>query len=285
MTYREAMEQALRRLEASEVPEAELQAKYLLWHITGMNGAAWLMRREESIPDEVAAEYATLVERRCKREPLQQITGEQEFMGLCFHVNKDVLIPRQDTEHLVMLALEKCKGADVLDVCTGSGCIAISLAKLGEPKSVTAVDISEQALSVAKENALRLEADVHFAKSDMFSAVEGEFDVIVSNPPYIPPEQLRELMPEVREYEPRLALYGGEDGLDFYRVLAKEAPKHLRVGEGSRGAYLMLEIGFDQGESVAGLLRDAGFENVEVHRDYAGLDRVVTGHLIDKKVR
>lgn len=285
MTYREAMEQALGRLVASEVPEAELQAKYLLWHITGMNGATWLMRREESIPDEVAAEYVTLVERRCQREPLQQITGEQEFMGLSFYVNKDVLIPRLDTEHLVMRALERCKGADVLDVCTGSGCIAISIAKLTEPRSVTAVDISEQALSVAKENAARLGADVHFARSDMFSEVEGEFDVIVSNPPYIPPEQLRELMPEVREYEPRLALYGGEDGLDFYRILAQEAPKHLRVREDGSGGYLMLEIGYDQGESVAGLLRDAGFENVEVHRDYAGLDRVVTGHFVDKKVR
>lgn len=286
MTYQEAMAEATARLETQEVPEAALQAKYLLWHITHMNGAAWLMRRGESISREELEQYEALVTRRCTREPLQQITGEQEFMGLPFLVTKDVLIPRQDTEHLVMLALERCKGARVLDMCTGSGCIAVSLAVLGAPAEVTAVDVSPAALRVAEENARRLEAKVHFVLSDMFENMAGQYDMIVSNPPYIPPEQLRELMPEVRNYEPHLALYGGEDGLDFYRILTKEAKRFLRsgeqavsTGETGRGGYLMVEIGYDQGESVSALFREAGFTEVCVHKDYAGLDRVVTGHL------
>ncbi len=286
MTYQEAMAKATARLEAHEVPEATLQAKYLLWHVTHMDATSWLMRRSETISEEEQEQYEALVARRCTREPLQQITGEQEFMGIPFMVTKDVLIPRQDTEHLVMLALEQCKGARVLDMCTGSGCIAISLAMLGAPAEVTAVDISLAALHVAEENARRLEAKVHFIQSNMFENIQGQYDIIVSNPPYIPPEQLRQLMPEVLEYEPHLALYGGEDGLDFYRILTKEAKRFLCSGEQNasvdeigRGGHLMVEIGYDQGESVSALFHEAGFTEVCVHKDYAGLDRVVTGHL------
>ncbi len=278
MTYREAVEVMAQRLEQYEVPEAELQARYLLWHMTGMTGATWLLERESQISEEQLAVYRELVERRCTREPLQQITGEQEFMGLSFHVTKDVLIPRQDTEHLVMLALEHCAGKRVLDMCTGTGCIAISLAKLGNPVAVSAADISEAALAVARKNVSAHNVQVQFVQSDMFSNVSGRYDIIVSNPPYIPPEQMRELMPEVGEYEPHLALYGGEDGLDFYRILTRESKNYLMVGEdGVIRGMLLVEIGFDQGESVSALFREAGFAEVCVHKDYSGHDRVVTG--------
>ena len=228
------------------------------------------------MPAEEWERYCELAEKRLARVPLQHLTGEQEFMGLPFRVTPDVLIPRQDTEHLVEEALACCEGRRVLDMCTGSGCIAISIARLGKPASVTGADISEAALAVAGDNAARLGADVAWVKSDMFAGIDGEFDVIVSNPPYIPPEQIEGLEPEVKDHEPRLALYGGEDGLDYYRTLVTEGAKHLRPARnGEEGGILIVEIGFDQGVSVPALFREAGFTGVRVRKDYAGLDRVV----------
>ncbi|MBO4626563.1 MAG: peptide chain release factor N(5)-glutamine methyltransferase [Lachnospiraceae bacterium] len=279
-SYRAAARVWTEALQQAGVPEAALQAERLLWHVCDMTPAAWLMRREEEISEAEWDEFSELAKRRLAREPLQYILGEQEFMGLPFTVTPDVLIPRQDTEHAVMEALACCEGKRVLDMCTGSGCIAVSIAKLGKPASVTGVDISEAALAVASANASRNDVAVSFVKSDMFSDVEGEFDVIVSNPPYIPPEQLAGLEPEVTDHEPRLALYGGEDGLLYYRVLVSEGAKHLRpAGDGETGGILIVEIGFDQGVSVPALFREAGFADVRVKKDYAGLDRVVIGHL------
>jgi protein-(glutamine-N5) methyltransferase, release factor-specific len=280
ISYREAARRCSDALRTAGVPEAELDAERLLWHVCDMTPAMWLMRREEPIPEAEWEAYLALVMRRLERVPLQQLTGEQEFMGLPFRVTPDVLIPRQDTEHLVEEALACCEGRRVLDMCTGSGCIAISIARLGKPAAVTGADISEAALAVARDNAERLGADVAWLKSDMFAEVTGEYDVIVSNPPYIPPEQLAGLEPEVRDHEPRLALYGGEDGLAFYRVLTTEGAKHLRPAQdGREGGILIVEIGFDQGVSVPALFREAGFSEVRVKKDYAGLDRVVIGHL------
>ena len=279
-TYRAAARAWADALQQAGVPEATLQAERLLWHVCDMTPASWLMRREEAISGPEWDAFSALAKRRLAREPLQYILGEQEFMGLPFTVTPDVLIPRQDTEHAVMEALACCAGKRVLDMCTGSGCIAVSIAKLGKPASVTGVDISEAALAVAAENARRNDVSVSFVKSDMFSGVEGESDVIVSNPPYIPPEQLAGLEPEVTDHEPRLALYGGEDGLSYYRVLVTEGAKHLRpAGDGETGGILIVEIGFDQGVSVPALFREAGFAGVRVKKDYAGLDRVVIGHL------
>ena len=190
--------------------------------------ADWLMRREDSIPAGEWEAFSAVIEKRVTRIPLQYLTGEQEFMGLPFRVSPAVLIPRQDTEHLVEEALACCEGKRVLDMCTGSGCIAISIAKLGKPASVTGADISPEALAVAKDNAKRLEAEVTWVQSDMFAGIAEEYDVIVSNPPYIPPEQIAGLEPEVKDYEPRIALYGGEDGLEYYRVLVTEGAKRLR---------------------------------------------------------
>ena len=280
LTYREAARRWGESLQAAGVPEAALQAQQLLWYVCGMTPADSLMRREDTMPAEEWERYCELEEKRLARVPLQHLTGEQEFMGLPFRVTPDVLIPRQDTEHLVEEALACCEGRRVLDMCTGSGCIAISIARLGKPASVTGADISEAALAVAGDNAARLGADVAWVKSDMFAGIDGEFDVIVSNPPYIPPEQIEGLEPEVKDHEPRLALYGGEDGLDYYRTLVTEGAKHLRPARnGEEGGILIVEIGFDQGVSVPALFREAGFTGVRVRKDYAGLDRVVVGHL------
>lgn len=274
------MKQATNQLKNARVPDAEYDAKQLLYHVTGMTVGDWLMRGNERITEREAEAYAELVGRRAGREPLQQIIGTQIFMGLPFHVTTDTLCPRSDTEVLVEKAIPLCKGADVLDMCTGTGCIAISLSKLSAPKSVTGVDISKEALTVAKDNATSNDATVDFILSNMFQAVTGTYDVIVSNPPYIPTEQMEGLMPEVKDYEPRIALFGGEDGLDFYRILTAESRRFLRApASGKEGGYLIVEIGFDQGITVPDLFRAAGFADVCVIKDYAGNDRVVLGHL------
>ena len=279
-SYLAAARQLTDMFRSAGIPEASLQANLLLQHVGKMTPAEWLVRRDGEIPAEAWNTLCGLAERRLARVPLQYLLGEQEFMGIRFRVTPDVLIPRQDTEHAVSEALACCEGARVLDMCTGSGCIAVSIALLGKPASVTGVDISEAAIAVAKSNAEANGASVQWIVSDMFSEVSGEYDVIVSNPPYIPPEQLCELEPEVKDYEPRLALYGGEDGLAYYRVLAREGAKHLRPSKhGEKGGVLIVEIGFDQGVSVPALFREAGFCDVSVKKDYAGLDRVVVGHL------
>ena len=194
-------------------------------------------------------------------------------MGLDFHVNEHVLIPRQDTECLVEQVLPYVDGKRVLDVCTGSGCIAIAIAKLGKPFIVHGVDISEEALAVARQNADRLaEKQAVFIQSDLFEKVEGSFDLVVSNPPYIRSQEIAGLMPEVREHEPHLALAGKDDGLHFYREIIKGAMLHLK-----RGGQLFFEIGYDQGEAVQALLAANGYTEIAVVKDYAGLDRVVYG--------
>ena len=280
MTYREALKTATVQLRNAQVPDADYDARELLFYVTGMTREQWLLRSGEHITETESTRYAELLGRRAGREPLQQIIGVSYFMGLPFKVTSDTLCPRQDTELLAETAIPLCKGAKVLDMCTGTGCLAISIAKLAGPASVTAADLSKPALSVAMANAKANGADVTFAASDMFENIGETYDVIVSNPPYIPAEQMDTLMPEVKDYEPRMALYGGEDGLDFYRILTAEGTKHLQpAGPEKKGGYLIVEIGFDQGKSVPELFRAAGFSDVTVKKDYAGHDRVVVGHL------
>lgn len=233
--------------------------------------------QDDEKPD-TAAVYRSLLAARSRHVPLQHLTGEQEFMGYPFLVNEHVLIPRQDTECLVEAAVKQIKkksgNITMLDLCTGSGCIAVSLKKLLPKAHVTATDLSKEALAVAKENAGRLQADISFLQGDLFEPVTGQFDLIVSNPPYIEAETIGTLMPEVRDHEPRQALCGGADGLDFYRRIAKEAPAYLKPG----GA-LYLEIGCEQGKAVMALLLENGFEKVSCLQDLAGLDRIVCGIL------
>ena len=380
-TLRQLLDEATEKLNTTKVPDPRYDARALLMSAYQLSPAQYLLYEHDApealiprvLPDAEALSAATTlfqanVDRRRRREPLQQILGTAGFYGLDFLVTKDVLCPRADTETLVDAVLgnlmpeqigavhtapsvdstcaartevenpgvetsssehtvDKCPdflahvdndGASLLDVCTGSGCIAIALTKFGAFRDITAVDISDAALAIARRNAERLlitEADtaatttpsavladeitvatstrmeVHLQnaavdftilRSDMFSALAERtedgalkrYDVIVSNPPYIPSAVVDELEPEVRDYEPRIALDGTADGLRFYRILAAESVHYLKPG-----GCIYLEIGYDQGERVPALLEAAGFQEVTVIRDFGGNDRVVAAHL------
>lgn len=270
MTIREALAQAAARLETAGVPDARLDAELLLARVLREDRLRMRLDGQRTLGDAQRSEYDALIARRQTREPLQYIEGEAAFMGLTFRVAPGVLIPRQDTEILCEEALSRMKpGARVLDVGTGSGALAVSLARLGRDAQVTAVDVSDTALAIARDNARRLGAQVRFVKSDCFAALAGErFDLIVSNPPYISREEMETLMPEVQR-EPELALAGGEDGLDFYRRIAREAPAHLLPG-----GCLLFEIGWRQRDAVSALVRESVGEPFSL-RDYGGNWRVV----------
>ncbi|MFR0859123.1 MAG: peptide chain release factor N(5)-glutamine methyltransferase [Christensenellales bacterium] len=221
MTIREALRAATARLEQADVPDADVDASYLLASVLKEDTLAMRINGHRALTEEQEKAFDALCDRRAAREPLQYILGETEFMGLTFHVEPGVLIPRADTEILVEKALKVMPpNARVLDIGTGSGAIAVSLARLGQAARVTAVDVSDKALEIARKNAENNGADVEFVKSDCFSALQGrKYDMIVSNPPYISDEEMQTLMPEVRQ-EPELALFGGGDGLDFTGVSA-----------------------------------------------------------------
>lgn len=260
-------------LKDNGLEEAGLDAWLLLEFKTGKNRAYYFAHGDEPVSDETAAEYLTLIDRRAGHIPVQQLTHQAFFMGYEFYVNENVLIPRQDTETLVEEALKVVKpGMKVLDMCTGSGCIIVSIVHNIPEVEGTATDISKQALLVAKENAKLNQVSVTFERSDLFDNVTGTYDVIVSNPPYIRTGEVVKLMPEVQEFEPMEALDGKEDGLYFYRKIIKECKAYLKPG-----GHILFEIGYDQGEAVSGLLKEAGFKNVTVIKDLAHNDRVVTG--------
>lgn len=339
-------------LKNAGIVEADLDAWYLFGQIFGISRAQYFLCARENIAGSTAQKiavqeqhgdllesgnalecaelwlkeklsaYEHALKKRAARIPLQQIIGQQEFMGLSFFVNEHVLIPRQDTETLVELVLQEQKDKDIsiLDMCTGSGCIAVSLKKLGGYAHVEGADISEESLKVAKRNSEEIlenndvnndavnsrteqiqnctnltnnqnkqdnseermvsevrrvsQTGVTFRRSDMFSSFRGteQFDVIVSNPPYIPSAVIEELEPEVRDHEPRGALDGTADGLYFYRILAEECAKHL-----TPGGHVYFEIGYDQGAAVKELLDIHGFKDTRVIQDLTGKDRVVCG--------
>ena len=270
LTLKEALAKAVDKLRQMEVPDADIDAWYLLSYVTGLDRAAFFLHGEEPMAEPDMIRYCDLVTKRGERIPLQHLTGEQEFMGLDFHVNEHVLIPRQDTECLVERVLPYLDGKRVLDVCTGSGCIAIAIAKLGKPFIVHGVDISEEALAVARQNATELNASVELFAGDLMTRMDGQYDVIVSNPPYIPPSVIEGLMPEVRLHEPMLALDGGQDGLEFYRRIAGQAVTRL-----APNGRLFLEIGCEQAAAVAEILQKQGYREVQVFQDLAGKDRIV----------
>lgn len=276
-------------------PDAETDARQLLLAAFSLDTAHYLLNRLQEMEENSAnasymERYRGMIQMRKNRCPVQHILGTQDFMGMTFYVNEHVLIPRQDTETLVELVLEEQKDRSdrVLDLCTGSGCIAVSLAVMGGYASVTATDISPEALRTARRNADALLGEgneIRFLQGDLFDALDceasgieasdhalsGRFDIITSNPPYIPTEVIKTLEPEVRDHEPLLALDGTEDGLQFYRRIASGAGAHL-----SDGGHLYLEIGYDQGAAVKELLEEAGFQKVRVYRDLPGKDRVVS---------
>ena len=271
MTYRETVNLGEKVLSMADIAEAKTDAWLLLEMVCKIDRSFYYLHMAEEMPEEQMSEYQIALRKRAEHVPLQYIVGETEFMGLKFKVNSSVLIPRQDTETLVEEALKVVRpGMRVLDLCTGSGCVIVSILHNVSDVEGYAVDISKQALNVAKENARLNDVPVLFEHSDLFDHVTGTFDVIVSNPPYICTDEIAKLMPEVRDFEPHQALDGLEDGLYFYRKIAEEAPGYLRAG-----GSLFLEIGWDQGESVSELLRQQGFTDVKVVKDLAGLDRVV----------
>lgn len=278
MTYRESYEKGKSALIKAGIGEAELDARLLLEHVCSTSRSDLLVHGDREMEASKEEEYLSMIRQRARRIPLQHLTGVQDFMGLEFAVNEHVLIPRQDTEILVEEAMRELRdGMDILDMCTGSGCILISLLRYSNDCTGLGVDISPEALAVAQENARRLlppEKQVRFAESDLFEAVDGTYDMVISNPPYIPGGVIHTLMPEVREHEPLGALDGREDGLFFYRRITGECRKHLKPG-----GMLFYEIGYDQGEAVAGILEREGFGEIRVTKDYSGLDRVVSGVL------
>lgn len=275
MTYREAVKRGEEILTAASVADAKNDAWLLLEMVCKIDRSFYYLHMEEDLLEEQVSEYEIALKKRAEHVPLQYIVGETEFMGLKFKVNSSVLIPRQDTETLVEEVLKEMKpGMQVLDLCTGSGCIIISILHNAPGAVGAAIDISKQALNVAKENARQNGVSVDFEQSDLFHNVVGTFDVIVSNPPYIPSAEVVKLMPEVGEFEPLEALDGKEDGLYFYREIIGSCRDYLKP-EGR----IFFEIGFDQAEAVSKMLWENGFKEVRVIKDLARNDRVVTGML------
>lgn len=275
-----------RILEEAGILDASLDAWYLLEYVTGISKAAYFGAPNRQLLDAQVTEYFGHIEERKNHIPLQHITHEQEFMGYSFYVNEHVLVPRQDTEILVEEALTKLHfNMRVLDMCTGSGCILLSLLKRAEETyKITGLtglgaDVSEEALEVARRNRERLGCSVNqtvFLQGDLFEALDSEqkFHMILSNPPYIKTGVIEELSEEVRLHDPYIALDGKEDGLYFYERIIKDAHKYL-----IKPGYLFFEIGHDQGDQVSELMKEAGFLQVTVKKDLAGLDRVVCGRL------
>lgn len=279
MNYRKLYETGKDRLEKAGIQEAALDARLLLEEVCRTDRNTLLVHGDRAVTEEEETQFRIFIERRSTHEPLQQITGWQEFMGLRFSVTEDVLVPRQDTETLVEEVMRYLRdGMEILDVCTGSGCILLSLLRYSNGCRGVGCDISEKALAVAGQNAKELGISAQFIQSDLFESIEGRFEYIVSNPPYIRKDMIPTLMEEVRDHEPLIALDGGEDGLDFYRKITREATEHLYSG-----GMLFFEIGYDQGKAVKLLMEEEGYEEVTVSQDLAGLDRVVYGTFNGRK--
>lgn len=275
MNYMEAFLLGMQKLKEAQLEEAQLDARLLLEEICGTDHNTLLCHGDREVSEKEEEQYRKTIEQRAQHVPLQHILGYQDFMGLRFQVNEHVLIPRQDTEILVEEAMRYLHdGMRILDLCTGSGCILLSLLHYSNDCEGTGVDISKEALQVAALNAELLGIKADFLKSDLYEKVTGKFDLLVSNPPYIERKVIPTLMEEVREYDPYIALDGGEDGLDFYRRIIGGAQDYLK-----RGGQILMEIGSGQAQAVSELLREAGFKEIDVCRDFAGLDRVVSGRL------
>lgn len=311
MNYRQLFQHIRNCLAEAGIEDAESESWIILREICGMDRMRFLMEGStKKVTEDQAAQVQDILNQRQKRIPLQQILGKASFMKYDFYVNEHVLCPRSDTEILVeeaynsLMSLKNQNHDQIsfLDIGTGSGCIAISLFCMleenGIDADVWAVDLSDEALQVAsRNNASLAKGRVHMVKSDMFSALQQieedmlsadasqvkiqsaetppsgvRFDLIISNPPYIPTDAITGLMPEVRDYEPLMALDGREDGLYYYRKISEQARNFLKPG-----GLLMYEIGYDQGSTVPDIMKKLGYKDIQVIHDYAGLDRVVSG--------
>ncbi len=273
MEYAALYRMGVERLAAAGIEEAKLDARLLLEELCGTDRNDLLVHGDRPVTEQQENSYVNYIELRSRHIPLQHITGYQEFMGLRFKVTPDVLIPRQDTETLVEEVLKNLHdGMRILDLCTGSGCILLSLLRYSNDCVGIGADLSKKALKVAEENAGSLGLTAEFVQGDLFEPVTGKFEIIVSNPPYIPSNVIPTLMEEVREHDPLMALDGKEDGLYFYREITGQASEYLYPG-----GMLFLEIGCEQAGAVTELMKNAGYRDVTVCKDLAGLDRVVSG--------
>lgn len=278
LTYRQMCHNGAAILADAGITDAEYDSFALLEYITGMDRTAYIINGSKSVPEDIAERYDAVIDRRSSHIPLQHITGQAWFYGRGFNVNSDVLVPRQDTEVLVSEALKVINAKDsVLDMCTGSGCIIITLALEKKLGRALGADISEAALKVALGNREKLGADdVTFVKSNIFSDINVNddelFDVIVSNPPYIATGEIETLTEEVRIHDPYIALDGLEDGLHFYREITQQSLNYIKSG-----GWLLYEIGCTQAHDVSDIMSEYGYSNIKVIKDLAGLDRVVMG--------
>ncbi len=297
MTAREAISMIRSQLSAAGIEELAAESFIILEWICGIDRGTYYMDPDAVIPENTMEILESVLAKRAEHVPLQYLMGTCEFMGYTFYVDERVLIPRQDTECLVeyaadlirrenMISGRDCPAGtemekssvpqtevpEILDLCTGSGCIGISIKKLCPKAQVTLADLSEDALTVAGYNAEKLSAKVSLVQGDLFENIGRSYDYILSNPPYIPTDMIDTLMPEVKDYEPRLALDGTEDGLAFYRRIIREAKEYLKPC-----GRLIFEIGMDQGEDVVRLLESEGYRETEIRQDLSGLDRIVSG--------
>lgn len=280
MEYAAIYRMGTERLQQAGIEEALLDARLLLEAVCGTDHNTLLAHGDRSVTEQQRECYVNYIEQRSRHVPLQHITGYQEFMGLRFQVSPAVLIPRQDTETLVEEVMRFLHdGMRILDLCTGSGCILLSLLRYSNDCVGVGSDLSENALMVAKENASLLGLEAEFVCSDLFEKIEGKYEIIVSNPPYIRSGDIPSLMEEVRDHDPMMALDGGDDGLSFYRRIIAQAGGHLHFG-----GMLFLEIGADQAQEVAEYMSEASYRDVTVCKDLAGLDRVVYGRFLDDNI-
>ena len=290
MTWQALMKEELERLRQADIPEADSDIRLLAMDVAGCTYSTLILRMAEEVTEKQAQRLHAYVTERMTHKPCQYILGTQEFMGYEFATAEEVLIPRPETELLVE---EACRIAEnwkdipdgrkrrVLDLCCGSGCIGISFSKLRHGRDlVELADISDAAIALTKKNRERLQADCAVIQTDLFMQIEGKYDMIVSNPPYIRTDEIPKLMAEVRDFEPHLALDGKADGLYFYDKIIREAREYLY-----EDGYILFEIGQDQLDAVRGLLVENGYTDIKGIKDYAGLDRIVTARYLKSCVQ
>lgn len=278
MVIKECVARATEILKNAGIDTCVLDARVLMCNTLGKDDIYIAVNGDKAVSKNDEERFFALVGRRALYEPVAYITGEKEFMSLMFFVDKNVLIPRPDTEHLAELTIElieKNGFSTAADFCTGSGAIAVSVAKACENVAMTGIDISPEALGVAERNRVRHKAEnVRFMQADILKPADvGKYDIAVSNPPYISGEEMKRLDKTVDEYEPHIALYGGEDGLDFYRRITENAPRFL-----NGGGVLAFEVGHTQARAVAELMKKE-FADINIRKDYGGIERVVFGTL------
>ena len=274
MTIKQAITKGMIMLKSNNVESPKLKARLLLQYVLDKPRQYIIVYDNKEIDKQQQWQYFVNIEKLTKGIPLQHITHRQEFMKMDFFVDENVLIPRPDTEILVEEVIkiaQKYNSPRILDLCTGSGAIAISLKKFVPSADITAVDISEKALEIAQKNAEKLEAKINFVKSDLFDKLDNKkFDIIVSNPPYIRKDEIKKLSEEVQK-EPKIALDGGEDGLDFYRIIAEQAINYLKTG-----SFLCFEIGYNQKNDVIKIIEDEqNYKNTYCKKDLYGNDRII----------